>query len=52
MGLGWPELILVLVIVLIMVGPRKLTGLGDALGRAVRSVRHVASEADHKGDPR
>lgn len=50
MGLGWPELVLILVIVLVILGPRKLTSLGEALGRAVRNLRHTANEADRPSD--
>lgn len=51
MGLGWPEIVLVLVILLVIFGPRKLTRLGEALGRAVRNLRHSAGEADRGRDP-
>ena len=37
--IGVPELIIILVIVLIIFGPGKLTGAGDALGRAIREFR-------------
>jgi Sec-independent protein translocase protein TatA len=50
MGLGWAELVLIVVIVLIIVGPRKLTGLGDGLGRMVRSVRQAARESHERQD--
>ena len=45
-AMGWPELVLVLVIVLLVFGAGKLTGLGDSLGRMVRNIRHAASDSD------
>lgn len=38
-GLGMPELVVILVVVLIIFGPKNLPKLGSALGRTVRGVR-------------
>lgn len=38
-GIGLPELLLILVIVLIFVGPKKLPSVGAALGKALREFR-------------
>jgi len=38
-GLGLPEIIIILVIVLIIFGPSKLPQLGKALGDGIRSIR-------------
>ncbi|HEX8960332.1 MAG TPA: twin-arginine translocase TatA/TatE family subunit [Geobacteraceae bacterium] len=38
-GFGMPELILVLVIALVVVGPAKLPQLGQALGGSIRSFK-------------
>jgi sec-independent protein translocase protein TatA len=37
--IGVPELVIILVIVLIIFGPGKLTGAGSALGQAIREFR-------------
>ncbi|MFN8458166.1 MAG: twin-arginine translocase TatA/TatE family subunit [Anaerolineae bacterium] len=37
--LGIPELLIILVIVLIIFGPGRLTGAGAALGKAIREFR-------------
>lgn len=37
--IGVPELVIILVIVLIIFGPGKLTGAGSALGQALREFR-------------
>ena len=34
--IGWPELIILLVVVLIVFGPGKLPDIGNAIGRGVR----------------
>jgi sec-independent protein translocase protein TatA len=37
--IGWPELIILLVVVLIVFGPGKLPDIGNAIGRGVREFR-------------
>ena len=39
MGLGWKELLIVLVIVLVVFGAKKLRGLGGDLGEAVKGFK-------------
>jgi len=43
MGIGAPELILILVIALILFGPGKLPEIGRALGRGVRDFKEAVS---------
>ncbi len=38
-SLGWPEIILILVIILIFFGVGKLPQVGDALGKAIRAFK-------------
>jgi sec-independent protein translocase protein TatA len=38
-GLGMPEMIVILVIALLIFGPKNLPKLGSALGRTVKNVR-------------
>ncbi len=38
-GIGIPELLLIFIIVLIFVGPKKLPAAGAALGKALREFR-------------
>lgn len=45
--LGWPELILILAIVLIVFGANRLRGLGKAVGESVREFKKATS-----GEPR
>ena len=45
-GLGMPELIVILVIVVIIFGAGKLPEIGGGLGRAIRNFRRASSEPD------
>lgn len=45
-GFGVPELLILLVILLIVVGPAKLPQLGGALGGALKSFRKGAQEEE------
>lgn len=49
MPFGWQELLIVLVIVLIVFGAGKLSGVGTALGRSVREFRREANEPGEPG---
>jgi len=46
MRLGFGELVVVLVVVLLVFGPNKLPQLGDALGKTIRSFRQAANRDD------
>ena len=39
LGLGVPELLIILVVILIIFGPKNLPKLGSALGKTVKSLR-------------
>jgi sec-independent protein translocase protein TatA len=45
-GMGLPELLVILVIVLIIFGAGKLPELGDNLGKGIRNFRKATSEPD------
>ena len=46
LGLGVPELVIILVIVLIIFGPRKLPDIGKALGSSLRELKKSAADKD------
>lgn len=46
MGLGWQELVIVLVIVIIIFGAGKLPELGSGLGRGIRDFKLQATDDD------
>ncbi len=39
LGLGGPELLVILLVVLVIFGPKNLPKLGSALGKTVKNVR-------------
>lgn len=43
-GIGMPELIVILIIALIVVGPKKLPNLAKALGRGFAEFKRAANE--------
>ncbi|RMD83580.1 MAG: twin-arginine translocase TatA/TatE family subunit [Candidatus Dadabacteria bacterium] len=45
-GLGVPELIIILVIILIMFGAGKLPEIGEGLGRGIRNFRRSLKAPD------
>ncbi len=53
-SIGWPELIIILVIVMAVFGVGRLTGIGGALGKSIRefrkSVKGEESESKTKQD--
>ena len=48
-GLGMPELIIIVVIVLIIFGPKNLPKLGKSLGKTVKGIREGMDEAGAEG---
>lgn len=48
---GIPELLIILVIVLIIFGPGRLTGAGAALGKAIREFRRGVQNEDPNSKP-
>ena len=43
-GIGMPEMILILAIALIVIGPKKLPDLAKSLGRAMREFKKATEE--------
>ncbi len=39
MGLGFPEMVVVLIIALVIFGPSRLPQLGESLGKAIRGFK-------------
>lgn len=50
-GLGLPELIIILVILMIIFGVGRLADIGPALGRAIRGFRKGLSGQDEEQPP-
>jgi sec-independent protein translocase protein TatA len=45
-SIGWPELVILLVVVLIVFGPGKLPDIGNAIGRGVREFRKASNDLE------
>ena len=45
-GFGMPEMIIVLIIALVVVGPSKLPQLGQALGSSIRNFKKASTGDD------
>ncbi|HEX5132008.1 MAG TPA: twin-arginine translocase TatA/TatE family subunit [Candidatus Krumholzibacteria bacterium] len=43
--IGWNELVIILVIVLLIFGPRRLPDFAEALGKSIRKFRAATQEA-------
>ena len=52
--IGWPELVLILVVVLVVFGPGKLPDVGNAIGKGIREFRKASNELEEsvRGDTR
>ena len=44
---GWPEIVLILILVLILFGPRKLPEVADAMGKAISRFKTASRDASH-----
>ena len=55
-SLGWPELILIALLVIVLFGARRLPEIGRGLGEGIKSFRTAlkggGDEAEHKNDGR
>ncbi|MEJ2638589.1 MAG: twin-arginine translocase TatA/TatE family subunit [Desulfosarcinaceae bacterium] len=47
-GIGMPELIIILVIILIIFGAGKLPEIGGGMGKAIRNFRNATKDAESK----
>lgn len=49
-GFGIPELLIVLAIVLLIFGPKRLKSLGSDLGSAIKGFRKAVTDEDKKSE--
>jgi sec-independent protein translocase protein TatA len=47
-GIGIPELVIILVIILVIFGAGKLPEIGGGLGKAIRNFRQATKESETK----
>jgi sec-independent protein translocase protein TatA len=50
MGLGWPELVIILFIVVIIFGAGKLPEIGGAVGRGIKEFRTASTDELNQSD--
>ncbi len=50
-GLGFPELVVILIIVVLLFGSSKLPQLGEGMGKAIRSFKDAMKEAEQPEQP-
>jgi sec-independent protein translocase protein TatA len=48
-GIGMPELIIILVIILIIFGAGKLPEIGAGMGKAIKNFKSATNEVEKKG---
>jgi len=56
-GLGWPEVIVIAVVVILIFGPKKIPELGSTLGKTLRGFKEEVNQphpdaVDEEDDPR
>lgn len=49
-GLGWPEVVIILIAAVLVFGPKKIPELGSALGKTLRGFKEGVSESEAKAD--
>jgi len=47
-NLGWQELLVILIIVLVLFGPRRLPELAEALGKSMRKFKSATRDAERE----
>jgi sec-independent protein translocase protein TatA len=46
--IGWNELVVILVIVLVIFGPRRLPELAEAMGKSIRKFKQASREVEEE----
>ena len=45
-GLGWPEVTIIVIVAVLIFGPKKIPELGGALGKTLRGFKEGMTQAD------
>ena len=48
LGMGWPELLIILAVILIIFGPKNLPKLGNAIGKGIKSLRKGMNDGEEE----
>ncbi|TRV07916.1 MAG: twin-arginine translocase TatA/TatE family subunit [Microcystis wesenbergii Mw_MB_S_20031200_S109] len=49
-GLGWPEIVIIAVVVLLIFGPKKIPEFGSALGKTLRGFKEEINQDDQESE--
>jgi sec-independent protein translocase protein TatA len=49
-GLGWPEIAIILVVAVLIFGPKKIPELGSALGKTLRGFKEEMDKPTEEKD--
>jgi len=49
-GLGWPEVVIILIAAVLVFGPKKIPELGSALGKTLRGFKEGVSEIEAEAE--
>ena len=49
-GLGWPEVVIILIAAVLIFGPKKIPELGSTFGKTLRGFKEGVSEAQAEQD--
>ena len=50
-GLGFPEIVVILIIALVIFGPSRLPALGEGLGKAIRGFKEGMKDTTNQDQP-
>lgn len=49
-GLGWPEVVIILIAAVLVFGPKKIPELGSTLGKTLRGFKEGVSQTEDEQD--
>ncbi len=49
-GLGWPEVMLILLVIVLIFGPKKLPEIGSSLGKTLRGFKEEMKDQETSDD--
>jgi sec-independent protein translocase protein TatA len=47
-GLGWPEIVIIAVVIVLIFGPKKITEFGAALGKTLRGFKEEINQDEQE----
>lgn len=51
-GLGWPEVVIIMIVAVLIFGPKKIPELGSSLGKTLKGFKEeVNSSRDREANP-